>query len=256
MISGFTCIRNAIELDYCVELAIKSMLPVCDEVVVCDSDSTDGTSELLASLAAQEPKLRIINRPWEAPDGKLSWWVDWIAWAQAHLKHEQMLFLDADEVLDPMGYEVLRGAAVNDCFWFRRVNYWHDVWHEAPWGTVCAHRVARFGPASLRMWSDEIHDGVQFPLPEPEIRTRAKDHPKLVIHHYGFLRKREALFRKVKANLRYFFGCGQDVRILEAAKHPDKHWTTFCKFEEPLLKVGYYQPALAWPWLKERGAMG
>jgi glycosyltransferase involved in cell wall biosynthesis len=256
MISGFTCIRNNFELDYCVELTIQSMLPISDEVVVCDSDSTDGTREMLDKWAEREPKLRIINRPWEEPNGKLSWWVDWIFWAQQHLRYPKMLFLDGDEVLDPMGYNTLLNAGPKDCYWARRLNYWHDVWHEAPHGTVCAHEVARFGPTELRMWSDEIHDGVQFPFPEPEIRVKAKRSPHLVVHHYGFLRKREAMFRKVRNNLKYFFGCGQDVRILEAEKHPEIHWTEFCKFLEPLLKTNGYQPAHCWPWLKERGAMG
>ncbi len=259
MISSYTCIRNAIELDYPVHLTIESLLPISDEIVVCDSDSTDGTTEMLHAIAAKHPKVRIVNRPWEAPNGKLSWWVDWIQWTQKHLRGNNQMFLDGDEILDPKGYDVLLNADREDtkeCFWFRRINYWFDVWHEAPHGTVCAHEVARFAPINYLMWSDEIHDGVQFPLPEPEMRVKAKKHPDLRIMHLGFLRKREALFRKVEANLRYFFGCGQDVRILEAAKHPDKHWTTFCEFKEPLLRTSHYMPALTWPWLKERGAMG
>lgn len=255
MISGFTIIRNAFELDFCLELAVQSMLPVCGEVVVCDSDSTDGTREWLDAWAEAEPKLRVVNRPWDDPNGKITWIVDWMQWTQSHLTGEQHLYLDADEVLDPRGYDVLKNAKSDDCFWFERINYWRDAYHVAPHGTVCAHQVARFGPTYLPMFSDEIHDGVQFPLPEPEMRTRAKRHPSLIIHHLGFLRHRDAMFAKNAVNLRAFFGHEQDARLKEAAKHPERHWTDFCPFKRPLMPYSGSYPDIAVDWLKERGAL-
>jgi glycosyltransferase involved in cell wall biosynthesis len=256
MIHAFTVARNVLSLDFCLELCVKSMLPVCETVTVCDSDSDDGTSELLAEWAAIEPKLRIINRPWTDPTRQISWLLDWMQWAQGHLPKEGFhLYLDADEILDPMGYDTLRDAEEGRCYWFYRANYWRDAKHMAPHGTVCSHEVARFGPWSIPMHSDEIHDGIQFPLPEPEMRLKAKRHPSLRIHHLGFLRHREALFAKVERNLRHFFGDNQDARIVEAIKHPDKHWTEFCPFRKPLLDAPWEVPEMATEWLKERGAL-
>ncbi len=62
-ISGFTFVRNAIDLYYPVVESITSILPICDEFVVAAGDSTDGTTELLRSIG--DPKVRIIDTVWD-----------------------------------------------------------------------------------------------------------------------------------------------------------------------------------------------
>jgi glycosyltransferase involved in cell wall biosynthesis len=62
-ISGFTFVRNAIELYYPLVESIRSILPICDEFIVAAGDSTDGTTELLHSIA--DPKIRIIGSVWD-----------------------------------------------------------------------------------------------------------------------------------------------------------------------------------------------
>jgi glycosyltransferase involved in cell wall biosynthesis len=62
-ISGFSFVRNAVDLYYPVVESIRSALPICDEFVIAAGDSTDGTTELLRSIG--DPKLRIIETVWE-----------------------------------------------------------------------------------------------------------------------------------------------------------------------------------------------
>jgi glycosyltransferase involved in cell wall biosynthesis len=62
-ISGFTFVRNAIDLYYPLVESITSILPICDEFVVAAGDSTDGTTELLRSI--DDPKVRIIETVWD-----------------------------------------------------------------------------------------------------------------------------------------------------------------------------------------------
>lgn len=62
-ISGFTFVRNAIDLYYPVVESITSALPICDEFVVAAGDSTDGTTELLRTI--KDPKLKIIETVWD-----------------------------------------------------------------------------------------------------------------------------------------------------------------------------------------------
>lgn len=62
-ISGFTFVRNAVDLYYPVVESITSILPICDEFIVAAGDSTDGTTELLRGI--QDPKVRIIDTVWD-----------------------------------------------------------------------------------------------------------------------------------------------------------------------------------------------
>jgi hypothetical protein len=62
-VSGFTFVRNAIRYDYPVVEAIKSILPICDEVVVAVGNSEDDTLGLIRSI--DSPKIRIIETIWD-----------------------------------------------------------------------------------------------------------------------------------------------------------------------------------------------
>ncbi|MBR9918134.1 glycosyltransferase family 2 protein [bacterium] len=61
-VSGFTFIRNAIKLDYPVEQAIRSVLPLVDEMCVAVGKSDDDTRALVASI---DPKIRILDTIWD-----------------------------------------------------------------------------------------------------------------------------------------------------------------------------------------------
>ena len=61
--AGFTIVRNAIKLDFPVEASIRSLLPVCDEVVVNVGRSEDETLALVRSI--RDPKIRIVETEWD-----------------------------------------------------------------------------------------------------------------------------------------------------------------------------------------------
>ena len=61
-VSGFTFIRNAIKYDYPVVEAIRSILPLCDEVVVAVGNSDDETLQLIKSI---DNKVRIVETVWD-----------------------------------------------------------------------------------------------------------------------------------------------------------------------------------------------
>ena len=62
-VSGFTFIKNAVQFDYPVTEAIRSILPLCDEMIVAVGDSDDGTRELIASIPSD--KIRILDTVWD-----------------------------------------------------------------------------------------------------------------------------------------------------------------------------------------------
>lgn len=61
-VAGFTIIRNALKYDYPVVEAIISILPICDEFIVCVGNSEDATLQLIESI--QSPKIKIIHSVW------------------------------------------------------------------------------------------------------------------------------------------------------------------------------------------------
>lgn len=61
-VSGFTFIRNAVKLDYPVQEAIKSILPLVDEMVVAVGNSDDETRNRVEELGE---KIRIIDTLWD-----------------------------------------------------------------------------------------------------------------------------------------------------------------------------------------------
>ena len=62
-VCGFTIIRNAVKLDYPVVEAIRSILPICDEVVVAVGQSEDNTLGLIRNIDQQ--KIRIVETVWD-----------------------------------------------------------------------------------------------------------------------------------------------------------------------------------------------
>lgn len=250
-ISGYVCVRNMFDLDYCAELSVKSLLPVCDEVLVSDGQSADGTYEFFRNWTRTEPKIRLVTYPWPNPHRDITWWTTWLNTAREQLTHPWQLQLDADEVLDPASYPtILAAMTAAKPLWFERLNFWRDAQHLAPKGHVCGDQVVRLGPSGLWMPSDEPH-----PEGEPEIRKRAGWPPNgnraCRIFHYGFLRKQQALIEKVRVVNGAFFGT-MDDRLVKA-EADGTPWVDSVKMAAPLQEFNEPHPALAHAWLRERG---
>lgn len=85
-----------------VDLALLS-LARCDDVILLDKSSTDGSAEAAAGLAT-----RLVRMPW-TPVVE-----DTRAEADALCRHEWRIFLDADEFVSPPAIELLRQIAALD----------------------------------------------------------------------------------------------------------------------------------------------
>jgi glycosyltransferase involved in cell wall biosynthesis len=105
-LSGFSFVRNAIDLYYPIGESIRSALPICDEFVIAAGDSTDGTTELLRGVG--DPKLRIIDTVWDREQfvrGASNAVQTNIALADC--RGDWALYLQADEVLHEADYPAL-----------------------------------------------------------------------------------------------------------------------------------------------------
>lgn len=62
-ISGYTTTYNCLSARYPLDLSINSLLGFCDEVIIVDSGSTDGTWEHIQNLSRNEMRIRIFQEP-------------------------------------------------------------------------------------------------------------------------------------------------------------------------------------------------
>ena len=105
-VSGFTIIKNAISHDFPVEASIRSILPVCDEVIVNVGPSDDGTLDLIKSI--DDPKIKIIEGVWDV--SRQNWMLsDETLRAMRACSHPWGIYIQADEVLHERGGPGTRG---------------------------------------------------------------------------------------------------------------------------------------------------
>ena len=250
-LGGFVCVRNGFELDYCWELAAESLLKVVDELVLCDSDSTDGTTQAMQRMADKDARIRVVNWPWPSPKGQSHhWFIDWINFARQQLKSDYCIYLDADEVLSdtPDCHAAIREAMEQDkCLTADRLNFWKDPQHLIPDGHCCGKWCTRFGRTEYTCVSDEPrHAG------EREIVDRAVKEPRVQIFHMGFLREKKAFYRKARVVLEGWFN-RFDPRLEEGEKGNKPVWETECAFADLLVPFSGYIPDPVQKWLSERG---
>jgi hypothetical protein len=62
-VSGFAIARNVVRADYPIEEALKSISPICDELIVAVGKSEDGTRDKIQSLDIEN--LKIIDTIWD-----------------------------------------------------------------------------------------------------------------------------------------------------------------------------------------------
>lgn len=246
-IGAYLCCRNGITGDYCLELAKDSLLPVVDELILCDSDSTDGAREMMERWADKEKRIRVINYPWPDPKGDSLWWVKWLNFARQHLTTEMQLTIDADEVLSEDGGRIIRQLGTATCATFDRLNFWRDPWSIIPDGQCCGKWVTRFGPAQYHMPSDEPHHPGELP-----ILDNARRYPQVKIFHLGFLRRTDAFYRKARVVLPAFFN-RYDDRLEKSEAEGKALWESECEFTHQLQPYRGPWPDGVRKWLWQRG---
>jgi len=111
-LSGYTTTHNCFKQEYPFIQSITSLLGFCEEVVVVDGGSTDGTWEKLEELASQTERLVIHQeaRDWDHPrfavfDGLQK------AKARSLCTQEFCWQQDSDEIVHESDYDKIRGMA-------------------------------------------------------------------------------------------------------------------------------------------------
>lgn len=251
-LQGYTVVRNAFLNDYSLRECVDSMLSCCEKVLVCDSDSTDGTREFLDRWADNEPRLEIINYPWPNPKGDAKFFTTWLNFARERLTLSFQLQLDADEVLDdsPECHQRIEEAVKNGTsLACDRLNYWKSPQWLIPEGHCIGKRVVRVGRTEWWMPSDEggyKHGDL------PMLDNAADGMGSVRIHHVGFLRKPDAFYRKAKVVLDGFFG-GYDKRLEATEANKQTVCEVPVEWADMLVPYEGHIPDNVQRWFVERG---
>ncbi len=108
---GFTIIRNALKYDFPIVEAIRSILPLCDEVVVAVGNSEDDTLSLIQNIDTQ--KVRIIQTIWDESlrvGGKVLAEETNKAFDAIDVNADWCVYIQGDEVMPEWCHQTVRRA--------------------------------------------------------------------------------------------------------------------------------------------------
>lgn len=135
-ISGFTIIKNAINLDFPVVEAIESVIDLVDEFIVRVGKSDDQTEELIRSIDSD--KIRIIKCDWDTSTYKTNGMI-YARETDLALREcvgDWCVYIQGDEVLHEDAIPVIRSACQKyldnprvDGFLLKYYHFWGDYSH-------------------------------------------------------------------------------------------------------------------------------
>ncbi len=205
-VSGFTFVRNAIKYDYPVVESIRSVLPLCDEMVVAVGHSEDETRDLVLSIG--DPRIRIVDTVWDdnlREGGKVLAVETDKAFDALSRDSTWAFYIQADEVL----HEQYLGA-VGEAFrryaydpeveglLFRYLHFWgsYDFIGDSRRWYRREVRAVRNDPA-IRSWQD----AQGFRKEGRKLNVAPAD---AAIHHYGWVKPPRAQQAKLETFHRYW----------------------------------------------------
>lgn len=201
-VCGFSFIRNGVKYDYPFEEAIRSILPLCDRVIVAVGRSDDDT---LAKVRAIDPKVEVLETEWDEAQragGRVLALETDKAFQAIPEEYDWCFYIQGDEVVHEAHYDVIQ-KAMQRYKYDNNVegllfNYRHFFGSYDYVGARYAwyRREIRIVRNNKSIYSYRDAQGFR-------IGPNRKLKVKLInayIHHYGWVRKPNALQQKIEAN--------------------------------------------------------
>lgn len=246
-IGGSVFVRNAIQYDYCIIEAIYSLHKFCDEVVVVDCNSDDGTTELLESLCPKSDKIKLIkNQEWEI--GYRHERLEIIAnIAREQLSTEWHFMLQADEVVHESSIPYIHKAIkskVSDEYRVRRYNLLGHLDYYVAFDSekkLVGDNIVRLAKTYKKVIGDA--ETIEFSNSSEEFLENIK------IIHYGFVRNGSKLLDKAIDTQTWFIGSPDHILVKQ--KNEDGIFDPSIYFNKKhLKKLEFDHPEIMKKWVE------
>lgn len=244
-LTGVTWAYNAISQDYCLTESVASLKEFCDEVIVLDAGSTDGTSELIKTF--QDKQTRIIlcdNEEWKSQHGKekLSYFSNK---ALKEVNTEWQYYQQADEITSEASYPFIRNAMEQNAngYLISRINLWSSPYKRlnVPLDRMpCSPEVIRLTKQGYLAYDDAENLGC----------VAASDYVKLIrMYHMGFVREKKAhRYKIIHMQKEVFQFADYDQKLNQCETFDPSLWFS----EDDLVDISEPLPRLIREWAKQR----
>lgn len=201
-ISGFSFVRNAIRYDYPIVEALRSLLPLCDEVIVAIGECDDGTLEAITRIG--DPKLRILSTRWEPTEPAWRVLAEQTQKALEACRGRWCIYLQADEVLHEQDYDTIC-RALHEADGDERVEafvlqYYHfyGSYDYIGAGRQWYRREVRIvrNTGEVLSWGDA--QGFRKRLPNGKSRPLQARQLPVHVYHYGWVRPPRIMLEKLR----------------------------------------------------------
>ncbi|HZK06913.1 MAG TPA: hypothetical protein VFC92_01815 [Bacteroidales bacterium] len=199
-VSGFTIIRNGEKFDYPFTESIRSVLPLCDVMVVAVGNSEDRTREIIEKI--DSPKIKIIDTVWDdnlREGGRVLAVETDKAKAALPANTDWAIYIQADEVLHEKDYPAIRNAMEQnlndkrvDGLLFDHLNFYgsFDYIADSRKWSYKQIRIIRNEPAIT-----SFRDAISFMKNGKRLNVKKID---AAVYHYGWVRRPDAMQQKME----------------------------------------------------------
>ena len=199
-VSGFTFVRNGVKFDYPFMESIRSVLPLCDEMIVSVGNSDDETLEMVQSI--RSPKIKIIQTVWDdslREGGRVLAVETDKAKAAVAPDTDWCIYIQADEVLHENDYPAITHAMKQnlddiriDGLLFDHLNFYGSfdyIANSRKW-QYKQIRIIRNDPAIK-----SFRDAISFMKNGKRLKVKKIN---ATVYHYGWVRKPDAMQQKLE----------------------------------------------------------